>query len=91
MILVTCQCAFQLRWLSQNVGLGTAFFPVNSSLKTAFVRCPGEFRLRRLAQSVRPDLTEGLLHSLCEDVVEILVKCCQGLLHDLVQLLARSS
>ena len=30
-------------------------------------------------------------NSLCEDLVEILVKCCQRPLHDLVQVLVRSS
>ena len=37
------------------------------------------------------DLAQGLSTSLCEGLVEILVKCCQRPLHDLVQVLVRIS
>ena len=55
-----------------GLSLGVRHFARELSRKMALLRCPCAFRLRRVAQSVRPDLAQGFLQFLVR-------RSCEGL------------
>ena len=55
-----------------GLSLGVRHFARELSRKMALLRCPCAFRLRRVAQSVRPDLAQGFLQFLVR-------RFCEGL------------